>query len=478
MAVNMLMPQLQAAAPMAANDPAMRGVAAPRMAAAGQQATRSAAAMPSPQMSPPPQPKNALLQSLGTAIDGFRRGFDPQGWQQSRDDAKAKQLDQATQTLALMQQQRALPEQQRATWWKQNAPVISQIVGQDVSQMPIDPSKFTDQALDGQIAALSARLGQGPQVPEPMTAYQQEQIKLEREKLAKGQSGDIRQVGKQIVERQADGSWKPVYTAPTEADATRAFATFIDQNSGNQMIMMSDSTVKDTGLQAYIPPQITSVGGVPTGIDKRTFAATPLTDITQVAGNKAAVASADKQGTLQGQAAFDLPGIELRSQAAINSIMDLKGRNIESRFGMQGKLYAIPGTEGADVQALVNQVTSQAFLNAFDQLRGAGAITEKEGQAATAAITRLQDRNISIGEAMISMNELIDYYQRGLEVARQRAVKAPVLPQQAYVGQPDRTPQAGAALMAGSGMRPGTIDLSTLSDEDLARLAEQNGLKY
>ena len=95
---------------------------------------------------------------------------------------------------------------------------------------------------------------------------------------------------------------------------------------------------------------------------------------------------------------------------------------------MQGKLYAIPGTEGADIQSLVTQVASQAFLNAFDQLRGAGAITQTEGEAATAAITRLKDQNISVGEALKAMNELQRYYRNGIEVARQKAVKAPVLP--------------------------------------------------
>jgi len=68
-----------------------------------------------------------------------------------------------------MQQQRALPEQQRGQWWQQNAPTISKIIGQDVSQMPLDVSKFTDQELDGQIAALSAQAGIGPVVSEAYT---------------------------------------------------------------------------------------------------------------------------------------------------------------------------------------------------------------------------------------------------------------------------------------------------------------------
>ena len=114
-------------------------------------------------------PNNALMQAIGGGLNAFRKSFDPEGYKASQDEAKAAEGDKLKQTLALMQQQRALPEQQRGQWWQQNAPVISQIIGQDVSQMPLDVSKFSDQELDGQIAALSAQAGIGPVVPEPYT---------------------------------------------------------------------------------------------------------------------------------------------------------------------------------------------------------------------------------------------------------------------------------------------------------------------
>lgn len=119
-----------------------------------------------PMASPPP---NALMQAIGGGLNAFRKSFDPAGYKASQDEAKAAEGDKLKQTLALMQQQRALPEEQRGQWWQQNAPVISKIIGQDVSQMPLDVSKFSDQALDGQIAALSAQMGIGPVVPEAYT---------------------------------------------------------------------------------------------------------------------------------------------------------------------------------------------------------------------------------------------------------------------------------------------------------------------
>ena len=250
-------------------------------------------------------------------------------------------------------------------------------------------------------------------------------------------ANNIRQVGNSIVERQQDGSWKPVFTGSSPAEAAKVHAAFIDRETGEQVSLMSDGTARGSGRNAYIPPTISSVGGVPTAVDRRTFEATEVVPLATAAGNSASIASADVQGKAQGQVAFDLPVIEQRAQTAMSSIADLKGRDLGTRFGMQGRLYAIPGTDGADVQAVVDQVTSQAFLNAFEQLKGGGAITEREGQAATQAITRLQNQNITVGEALKAMDELDGYYRKGLDVARQRAIKAPVLP-----GRPG--PSAGA----------------------------------
>jgi len=392
----------------------------------------------SPQQPMQAPPNNALMQAIGGGLNAFRKSFDPEGYKASQAEAKTAEGDKLKQTLALMQQQRALPEQQRGQWWQQNAPVISQIIGQDVSQMPLDVSKFSDQELDGQIAALSAQAGIGPVVPEPMSAYEQAQIGLRQQELAKtgadklttevGGNGNYWSFNTASGQMEDTGVKAPAAKINGEGGAQGVQSVHIDQTSGRATAVMRDGSIKDLGFQP-VQTQIVDVGGVPTlasripGAQSQQIA--PLAD---VAGNRAAVASAEVQGKAQGQAAFDLPGIEFRSRTAIASVDDLKSRNIGQRYGMQGKLYAIPGTEGADIQSLVTQVASQAFLNAFDQLRGAGAITQTEGEAATAAITRLKDQNISVGEALKAMDELQGYYRRGIEVARQKATKAPVLP--------------------------------------------------
>ena len=157
--------------------PAVKPNALATSAMTPQQSPYAAAAAPKPK-------QNALL---GSALDGFMRGFRPQQWQADQDKQKMDGAERAKQTLALMQQQRQIPAEQRAQWWQQNADQIGQIVGADVKSLPMDANSFTDQALDGQIAMMSAKLGIAPATPEPMSAYQAAQIKQQEAEANKPQ---------------------------------------------------------------------------------------------------------------------------------------------------------------------------------------------------------------------------------------------------------------------------------------------------
>ena len=153
----------------------------PAPSPAAPRAVPNALAASSPYMSAPKKPQNEML---GAAVRGFQRGFDPAGFEKQREDAKADGMEKAKQTLTLMQQQRQLPAEQRAQWWTTNAQQIGQIIGQDLSQQPVDPNAFTDEALDGQIAMLSGKLGIAPSTPEPMSEYQRAQLALEQQKAS------------------------------------------------------------------------------------------------------------------------------------------------------------------------------------------------------------------------------------------------------------------------------------------------------
>lgn len=87
-----------------------------------------------------------------------------------------------------------------------------------------------------------------------------------------------------------------------------------------------------------------------------------------------------------------------------------KAINHPGREGATGASAANPlnefwGTDTRDFGVLMKQIKGKAFLEAFNSLRGSGAITEKEGQAATEAIARL-DTAQSEPEFLVALEEL------------------------------------------------------------------------
>jgi hypothetical protein len=83
---------------------------------------------------------------------------------------------------------------------------------------------------------------------------------------------------------------------------------------------------------------------------------------------------------------------------------------------LQGRLP--PMTQaGTDLLAKIEQVQGQAFLRAFESLKGGGAITEREGLAAERAIARLQRSQST--DAMI---ESLKEFQTILDRGRRRAM--------------------------------------------------------
>jgi hypothetical protein len=77
---------------------------------------------------------------------------------------------------------------------------------------------------------------------------------------------------------------------------------------------------------------------------------------------------------------------ELLASPGLSSAVGMGG--IET-LGIPGIAKFIPGTDAADFKARLDEVLGGAFMEAFNTLKGGGQITEKEGEKATAAITRM-----------------------------------------------------------------------------------------
>lgn len=145
-----------------------------------------------------------------------------------------------------------------------------------------------------------------------------------------------------------------------------------------------------------------------------------------------------------------LPGVISNAQDAVNLIDQMVGKQevrdksgkvlqagTAAHPGFQDTVGAtwkpgfrfVPGTSAADFQALFDQVKGAAFLEAFNVLRGAGAITEKEGEKATAARTRMSTAQ-SENEFINAAREYQDVIRRGVEVMQKKAGggAAPAMP--------------------------------------------------
>lgn len=89
-------------------------------------------------------------------------------------------------------------------------------------------------------------------------------------------------------------------------------------------------------------------------------------------------------------------------------------------LGIPGVEQLIPGTPAADFKARFDEIMGGAFLEAFETLKGGGAITETEGKKATAAKTRMSLAQ-SEKEFLTAANEYKAIVKTGIERARKKA---------------------------------------------------------
>ena len=87
--------------------------------------------------------------------------------------------------------------------------------------------------------------------------------------------------------------------------------------------------------------------------------------------------------------------------------------------GVPGLKY-VHGTAEADFDALYKQVMGGAFLDAYESLRGANAITDIEGAKGTAAKTRLSTAQSEV-EFVRAARELQSIMRKGVERAKAKA---------------------------------------------------------
>jgi hypothetical protein len=76
----------------------------------------------------------------------------------------------------------------------------------------------------------------------------------------------------------------------------------------------------------------------------------------------------------------------------------------------------LPGTQNSIVRGLIQNITDVVFMQEFQSLKGGGAITEREGDAAKSAASRLNQLNLPVAEYRAAVQDLIDRVKTRVEL--------------------------------------------------------------
>ncbi|TNE58609.1 MAG: hypothetical protein EP341_03060 [Sphingomonadales bacterium] len=299
-------------------------------------------------------------EGMGNAAQYMAYGMDKANERQKEAQQKA-QLAKAMQGMDLTPQQRAL--------------------------MGINPGGVT-QALTEQAFA----------TPEAMTPYQQAMIDLRQSEADYEKSDEYLQRQKEIAALRGGN----------QGNVQSQFVT----DDGRLGFLRRDGSVEITDTKLRNPFQITDVGGVPTAIDRLTAQGIQVTTPEAVGTNKATIETITANESARQQAQQELPKAVATIDRGIATLESLKSSpGFDQRYGLMSVIPVIPGTDMADTQALINQIGGQAFLTAFESLKGGGQITEIEGQKATQAITTLTTQSIRPETAARAIEDLIAVQQ-------------------------------------------------------------------
>lgn len=146
---------------------------------------------------------------------------------------------------------------------------------------------------------------------------------------------------------------------------------------------------------------------------------TPMANVPiDVAGKEAA----EETGKATGKARVDLPRVELNSKFMLDKIDALMNDpGLDAVIGPVDSRTPTIRPDSARAEARIAEIQGGAFLQAFETLKGGGAITEKEGEKATDALNRLNRRGVSEADYRDALREFRGQVVKLTELARQRA---------------------------------------------------------
>jgi hypothetical protein len=237
--------------------------------------------------------------------------------------------------------------------------------------------------------------------------------------------------GKPVLMYEDEAVGKTPYAGGSDTRPSAFIQAYDRYLQGGGKLGMMEFAREFAASNAQYPYTVGTVAGEENLIPRTNpvASATPpmrkLSTLDSEANAKNVLASAGAAGSEMGQsvakAEFDLPRVEANAtlaKADIDKLISHPGRKWITGATSLGPI--VPGTPQADADALAKKIQGQTFLQAFQSLKGGGAITEVEGQKAEQAIAALS-RAQSDEAYVAALKDLKGVLDRGLEKARKQA---------------------------------------------------------
>jgi hypothetical protein len=325
--------------------------------------------------------------------DAYQRSqLNQQAIQQNEQQIARADYDQAIQRLSVINRLatkvRQLPQEQRQSF-------VGSINQDMLRSVGIDPAQVSGVQLDDQsLDALIAQTGSAIPTNQNATGVQSSQILEDGTTIQLLNNGET---------RVTDPSGNLVTGEARRKAIQQANQYGVDlqsQRAGGRTSASLGARVEGGGEAQYVE----SLG---TGRGKNVSEAEGREDVRSE----------------QAQAA--LPALDRSADQAIGLVDELlnhPGRNMAT--GATAWVPPVPGTKQADFINRFDQIKGQAFLQAFESLKGAGQITEIEGQKATQAINRM-NRSTSKEEFDNAASDFKSAINEIRQIARNKAGEKP-----------------------------------------------------
>lgn len=274
---------------------------------------------------------------------------------------------------------------------------------------------------DSQKAIVNSLLQNQLQQADPMRQLQMQKIKQEID-----QGGRTKQWQKLDDNRLFSPVTGETIDLPSNPDAQSGDLGLNPQygldKDGNPVLLQLGKNGKV--VQSQMPDGVT-LSKAPIKLDAGTHFVLldPVTrqPVGQIPKDNAGAEQDKAQGKAAGEAKSALPSIEQNANNMLGAIDSLDNDPyLESMLGaVNSRMPNVTGNS-ARVQSKMDQITGQTFLQAFNSLRGGGAITDVEGAKATQALARLNTAQ-NPKDYRDALNELRTIVTSGVTRAREKA---------------------------------------------------------